>query len=108
MRQLPGDDRLEDRVLSRLFLQRLLVNAQLILASFAGTAHLEQLASMVDKILQVSMPTGTVATLASPTLSLTSDNQDVSHLHCQVNNLTTQVHSRSYSSNLNRKTNCIA
>ena len=91
MRQLLGENRLEDRILCQLFLQRLPVNAQLILASTAEAVPLEQLASLADKILEVATPT--VATLASPTPALPTNNQDLSDLRCQVNNLTSQVHS---------------
>ena len=49
MRQLVDEQRLEEVILRRLFLQRLPLNAQLILASTADTLPLDQIAATADK-----------------------------------------------------------
>ena len=90
MRQLLGDNTLEDRILRQLFLPRLPMNAQLILVSSADSVPITQLAALADKILEVALPPPTVAAL-SPAISVSPSSTELVDLRCQVNNLTTQV-----------------
>ena len=93
MRQLLGDNHLEDRILRQLFIQRLPMNTQLILASTADSVPLDQLASIADKILEVALPTPTVASLSPPaTASLPSTSSpEIQNLQAQLNHLTSQL-----------------
>ncbi len=93
MRQLLGDNTLEDRILRQLFLQRLPMKAQLILASSADTVSIDQLATLADKILEVALPTPSVASISpGPSSSNHSDPAKViSDLQGQINNLATQI-----------------
>ena len=56
MRQLLGENQLEDKILKQLFLQRMPNNVQLILASSGDTIGAEGLAAIADKIVEVSRP----------------------------------------------------
>ena len=67
MRQLLGDNVLEDGILRQLCLQRLPQKIQLILASTPQTVSLEDLSLLADKILDVASPHPSVAAL--PTLT---------------------------------------
>ena len=112
MKQLLGENNLEDKILRQLFLQRLPQNVQLILASSSDALDLEQLALIADKILEVAVPhsVSTVNVGAAAT-QLTSVPQSfdsrlgelqsqVSQLTMLVQNLVTSEsispHSRSY------------
>ena len=64
MRQLEGDNSLEEGILQKLFLQRLPINAQLILASSSDTIPIDQLAIHADKIIEVALPTPPVAAIS--------------------------------------------
>ncbi len=93
MRQLLGDNNLEDRILRQLFLQRLPMNAQLILASSADTVSIDQLATLADKILEVALPTPSVASITPGPLSSTHADpvKVISDLQGQINSLATQI-----------------
>ncbi|XP_064470047.1 uncharacterized protein LOC135384791 [Ornithodoros turicata] len=69
MRQMLGDNSasLDDTILRELFLQRLLQNAQMVLAT-AADMSLDQLATLADAVVEV----------ASPTLSAVSSHQPAS------------------------------
>ena len=92
---LLNDTHLEGRILSQLFLQCLPLSVQLVLASTASTVPLEQLATLAEKILKCSIPTGsTVATFSSPIPipPLPADNSELVDLRCQVTNPSSQAH----------------
>lgn len=65
MRQLLGDNSSEDSLFKQLFLQRLPRNTQLILAPTSSKSTLEELASVADKILEVTPSPGQVAATSS-------------------------------------------
>ena len=106
MRQLLGDNSLEDRILKQLFLQRLSVNTQSILASMADTAGVEQLADLADKIVEVSPPLSvSTASIAVPaTYHPPQAHSDVVALQDQVAALTRQV--QALSTQLQRGQRC--
>ena len=56
MKQLLGENMLEENILKQLFLQRLPTNAQLILASTSQTTPIQKLAELADKIIEVAAP----------------------------------------------------
>ena len=89
MKQLLGENKLEDRILRQLFLQRLPQNVHLILASSSDTVDLEQLAVIADKIIEVTPPP-TVAT-CSNTPSPHAIDAQIGELQAQVNQLTNLV-----------------
>lgn len=109
MKQLLGDNKLEERILKQLFLQRLPSNVQLILASTSDTMPITQLADLADKIVEVVIPpVGPVmSALATPSASPPSTidisappasvhtvpppSSDIQNLQAQVNQLTLQV-----------------
>ncbi len=93
MRQLLGDNSLEEKILKQLFLQRLPTHTQSILASMADTVGVEQLAELADKIIEVSPPlSASVATIDVPPPSHTPQaNPDVLALQEQMSALTRQV-----------------
>ena len=93
MRQLLGESALQDPILRQLFLQRLPMKSQLILASSADTVPIEQLATLADKILEIALPSHSVATLSAPTHAVHSAVPEVTDLHCRVDALTSQIQS---------------
>ena len=101
MKQLLVENKLEERILRQLFLQRLPQNVQLILASSSDAVDLEQLAVIADKILEVAIPhsvsavrTGAVAAVAAPpTLAPLSHDSRLDDLQSQVSQLTMLVQS---------------
>ncbi|XP_022102076.1 uncharacterized protein LOC110985394 [Acanthaster planci] len=93
MKQLLGENTLEERILRQLFLQRLPQNVQLILASSSDTVDLEQLAIIADKILEVaSPPTVVTSTTVNAVSSSKSLEKRIDELQSQVSDLTTLVH----------------
>ncbi|XP_065055346.1 uncharacterized protein LOC135683893 [Rhopilema esculentum] len=90
MRQLLGDNNLENGILKRLFLQRLPQNIQLILASTPDTVQLDELALLADKILEVAPPQPSIASI-SPSPVDSSVAKEIYDLRNQVNSLTTQL-----------------
>ena len=54
MQQLSGDVKMDDKMLRQLFLQRMPTNVQAILASSSDSVKIEELASLADKILEVT------------------------------------------------------
>ncbi|PIK61894.1 hypothetical protein BSL78_01225 [Apostichopus japonicus] len=72
MYQLLGDQSLETSILKQLFLQRLPTNVQLILASTSEQVDIHGLASLADKILEVT-PSPVVAAVvdSAPTIAAT-------------------------------------
>ncbi|XP_065067489.1 uncharacterized protein LOC135693039 [Rhopilema esculentum] len=96
MRQLLGDNTLENNILRQLFLERLPTNVRLILASTADSLPVEQVALLADKILEVATPLGissltpTVSALA-PTPVTPPIASEVHALRSQVEELTFQV-----------------
>ena len=94
MRQLLGDNVLEDGILRQLFLQRLPQNIQLILASTPQTISLEDLSLLADKILEVASPHPSVAALpprTPPPPTMHEHNQQFAALQGQINQLTAQL-----------------
>ena len=93
MRQLLGDNVLEDGILRQLFLQRLPQNIQLILASTPQTVSLEDLSLLADKILEVASPHLSVAALTPsiPPPTMHDHNQQIAALQGQINQLTAQL-----------------
>ena len=69
MRQLLGDNRLEDGILRHLFLQRLPTNTQRLLASSADNSSLDKLAVLADRILEVAPSQPSVAAIATTSQS---------------------------------------
>ena len=92
MRQLLGDQQLDEGILRQLFMQRLPMNVQLILAPTAGTLPVDQVATMADKILEVPTP-ASISAINPLAPSSTSHSTEVADLRCQVNQLTSQVES---------------
>ena len=99
MKQLLGENQLEERILRQLFLQRLPQNVQLILASSSDAVDVEQLALIADKILEVTVPpsvsavnavAATTPPAATPHSSYDSRLED---LQAQISQLTSLVKS---------------
>ena len=70
MQQLKGDavsPNLDNSFLRELFFQRLPSHVQMVLTSSGDNVSLDTLADMVDKIMEVAIPT--VTTVTSPTIS---------------------------------------
>ena len=94
MQQLLGENRLEEQIFKQLFLQRLPMNAQLILASTADRVSLDELAALADKILEVALPTPSIAAFQSVLPKPTEDNsaaKEIAELRGQINQLTSQM-----------------
>ena len=93
MRQLLGDNVLEDGILRQLFLQRLPQNIQLILASTPQTVSLEDLSLLADKILEGASPhlSVTALTPSIPPPTMHDHNQQIAALQGQINQLTAQL-----------------
>ena len=94
MQQLLGENRLEEQIFKQLFLQRLPMNAQRILASTADRVSLDELAALADKILEVALPTPSIAAFQSVLLKPNEDNsaaKEIAELHGQINQLTSQM-----------------
>ena len=96
MRQLLGDNTLENNIFCQLFLERLATNVRLILASTADSLPVEQVALLADKILEVATPLG-ISSL-TPTVSAPAPTpvpppiaSEVHALRSQVEELTFQV-----------------
>ena len=66
MRQLLGEQRLQNAILCQLFLQHLLMKEQLILATTEDTPPLDQLAATADKTLEVSIPSANIFAVHQP------------------------------------------
>ena len=88
MRQLLGDNRLEDSLLRKIFLNRLPINAQLILASTPESVSTDNLATLADKIMEVATPAPPVAAFAA---SNTTPSSEVAELRQQISTLSAQV-----------------
>ena len=84
MKQLLGENKLEDRILRQLFLQRLPQNVHLILASSSDTVDLEQVAVIADKIIEIAPTVATCSNTPSPH----AIDARISQLQAQVNQLT--------------------
>ena len=93
MRQLLGNNVLEDGILRQSLLQRLPQNIQLILASTPQTVSLEDLSLLADKILEVASPHPSVAALTQCILPPTmhEHNQQIAALQGQINQSTAQL-----------------
>ncbi|XP_038063139.1 uncharacterized protein LOC119733843 [Patiria miniata] len=94
MRQLLGENTLEDNILKQLFLQRLPTTIRGILASTSTVVNIKQLSDIADKIVEVSVPTvSTVnthaAAVSSPEPAHTVANFQT--LETRINQLTEQV-----------------
>ena len=90
MRQLLGEDRLEDGSLRQLFLQCLATNAQLILASTADNVPLEELAVLAGQILEVTPSQPSIAAISNP-MVVSSAAKEIDALHNQVDGLANQL-----------------
>ena len=90
MRELLGNNNLENGILKLLFLQRLPQNIQLILASTPDTVQLDELTLLADKILEVA-PSQPFLSHIPPSSADSSVAKEVYDLRNQVNSLTTQL-----------------
>ena len=90
MRQLLGDNCLEDGILRQLFLQHLPTNTQRSLASTADTISHDEVAVLADRILEVA-PSQPYVTAIATTSQSASTVQAIEALLNQVNNLTNQL-----------------
>ena len=93
MRQLLGENKLEDSILTQLFVQRLPANVQRILAPSQDTVKLEELATLADKILEVApsfTPVSAVQFSAAATAPY-SVQDEIAELRKMVAKLTTRV-----------------
>ena len=90
-RQLLGDRTLEDGILRQLFLQRLPTNVQLILASTADTVTLDDLSLLADKIVEVAVPSPSIAAVTPVSGSPTDATALITELQLQINHLTARV-----------------
>eukprot|EP00794_Sanderia_malayensis_P011590 gene11590-biopygen9261 len=89
MQQLSGDNLLEKSIFKQLFLQRLPMNAQLILASTADRVPLDELAALADKILEAALPTHAIAALQSKPTVETPSSSSIHVGHLQLIDTTT-------------------
>eukprot|EP00795_Rhopilema_esculentum_P007425 gene7425-biopygen8703 len=89
MRQLLGDNTLENNILRQLFLGRLPTNVRLILASTADSLPVEQVALLADKILEVATPLG-ISSL-TPTVSAPAPTPVTPPIASEVHALRSQV-----------------
>ena len=71
MRQLLGENNLEDNIFKQLFLQGLTIDAQHILVSTSDSVNIEQLADIADKIIKVATPP--ISSIGSVTSQLACD-----------------------------------
>ena len=97
MRQLLGNAELEERILRQLFLKRLPTNVQPILVSSVDTISLDQLATLADKILDVTSSSPLLSPLsatATPSVSTIDLQEQISQLTFAVQALQSQVSSR--------------
>ena len=94
MRQLIGDNTFENTILKQLFLQRILTNIQLILASTKEAVDIKQLAELTNKIVEVSSPlssTTHIVAVLEPLEQLSPQPDQVHSLTRQVQALMTQL-----------------
>ena len=93
MRQLLGDNVLEDGIFRQLFLKCLPKNIQLILASTPPTVSLEDLSLLADKILEVAsfVCCCSSSTYRPPPPTMHDHNQQIAALQGQINELTAQL-----------------
>ena len=93
MRQLLGDHTLEESILKQLFLQRLPTNVQIILAPTSDNIHIDQLAIVADKVLEVT-PAPPVAHIATASTYIPVDtavSSETTDLRRMVEELTKKV-----------------
>ena len=99
MQQLLGDKQLEPSILKQLFVQRLPMNVQLILASTSDTMSINDLAALADKIVEVASPSSVASVTSDVPTPQASHSQppssaladDMQRLTAQVAQLTTQM-----------------
>ena len=97
MQQLLGEKQLEPSILKQLFVQRLPMNVQLIMASTSDTMSINDLAALADKIVEVASPPSVASVTpdiptqqaSQPPKSALAD--DMQRLTTQVAELTTQM-----------------
>ena len=68
--------------LCQLFLQRLLSNVRIVLASTADTTSIDKLANLADKIMEVATPTSSISAVSQSQLS-----SEMEQLCSQISNL---------------------
>ena len=90
MRQLLGDNRLEDGILRQLFLKRLPTSAHRIRTSTADTISLDVLAVLTDRIFEVTTSQPSIAAFVTTSHSA-STVTEIEALCNQINNLTNQL-----------------
>ena len=93
MRQLLGENKLEDSILTQLFVQRLPANVQRILVPSQDTVKLKELTTLADKILEVApsfTPVSAVQFSAAATAPY-SVQDEMAELRKMVAKLTTRV-----------------
>ena len=97
MRQLLGENVLEENILKQLFLKRLPTNAQLILASTSESVDIDKLAIIADNILEVTPSSSSVVTSviaaasSSPSREMKELRDMISKLSIEVESLSKQV-----------------
>ncbi|XP_041460834.1 uncharacterized protein LOC121411989 [Lytechinus variegatus] len=94
MRQLLGENTLEESIMRQLFLQRLPDNVRLILASSSETTPIEQLSEMADKIFEVAAPSPNIHAIKPSVAQLAPRapvNSEVAILQATVNQLAERV-----------------
>ena len=89
MRQLLGEQRIDEGIFKQLFLQRLPPNVQAILASSSDSVGLDHLATLADKIMEVNIPQVTAVTPPAPTPTVATSSDPT--LAQQLAALSTQV-----------------
>ncbi|XP_072176155.1 uncharacterized protein [Diadema setosum] len=93
MKQLVGDTKLDNSVLRQLFLQRMPLNIQLVLASTDETMDLTRLAELADRLIEVALPS-TPSVQAVTNAPPTPTQDPVALLHCQVKDFAAQERQR--------------
>ena len=91
MRQLLGDHTLEESILKQLFLQRLPTNAQLILAPTSDTVSIDQLATVADRISEVTPSVGQISAVVHAKSADSADSGEISELKKMIEQLTRKV-----------------
>ena len=93
MQQLLGDKQLDGSLQRELFVSRLPTTVRLILASAPGTASLEDLAKMADKVVESTKPLAIqTVQAATPDPAIADLRQELSTLTAAVQALTTNHH----------------
>ena len=102
MKQLMGENPLQSDILKQLFVNQLLANAQMILASAGESTPVDELAELADRIMEVTTTVAPVTQVQSSTnpFLLTPDSSELTELRAltqqqarQIQTLTDQLQS---------------